>query len=97
MTQNFFITFIFIKTAKYTVPANYLKSLKTEEKLFTQTLFIRVLTFEKITGYMAYLKSSDEKYYEKMKEFLITEINKLNLNKNEEIEKLIRTLKLKNV
>lgn len=42
---------------------------------------------------MAYLKSSDEKYYEKMKEFLITEINKLNLNKNEEIEKLIRTLK----
>lgn len=56
-----------------------------------------MLTFEKITGYMAYLKSSDEKYYEKMKEFLITEINKLNLNKNEEIEKLIRTLKLKNV
>ena len=76
---------------------NYLKALKIEERLGTQTLFERKLTFQKVTGYMAYLKGTDEKYYEKMKEFLVSKINKLNLNRNEEIEKLSKVLKLKNV
>ena len=44
-----------------TILFNYLKSLKIEEKLGTQTLFERKLTFQKVTGYMAYLKSVDEK------------------------------------
>ena len=80
-----------------TILFNYLKSLKIEEKLGTQTLFERKLTFQKVTGYMAYLKSVDEKQYEKMKEFLVSKINKMNLNRNEEIEKLSKVLKLKNV
>ena len=36
-----------------------------------------------------------EKQYEKMKEFLVSKINKMNLNRNEEIEKLSKVLKLK--
>ena len=35
--------------------------------------------------------------YEKMKEYLASKINKFNLNTNEEIEKLAKVLKLKNL
>lgn len=76
---------------------NYLKSINIEQRLGTRTLFTRKITFETITGYMAYLKSTDENYYEKMKEYLASKINKFNLNTNEEIEKLAKVLKLKNL
>lgn len=76
---------------------NYLKSLNIEQRLGTNTLFTRKISFETITGYMAYLKSTDENYYEKMKEYLASKINKFNLNTNEEIEKLAKVLKLKNL
>lgn len=76
---------------------NYLKSINIEQRLGTRTLFTRKITFETITGYMAYLKSTDENYYEEMKEYLASKINKFNLNTNEEIEKLAKVLKLKNL
>lgn len=74
---------------------NYLKSLNIEQRLGTSTLFTRKISFETITGYMAYLKSTDENYYEKMKEYLASKINKFSLNTNEEIQKLIKVLNLK--
>jgi len=73
---------------------NYLKSVNIEERLGTATLFTRKITFEKITGYMAYLKNTDFKYYEKAKEYLASKINKFDLSRNEEIEKLIKVLNL---
>lgn len=75
---------------------NYLKSINIENKLGLNTLFERKITFQKITGYMSYLKSADNKYYEKMKEHIALKINKFNLAQNEEIQRLIKVLKLKN-
>ena len=76
---------------------NYLKSVNIEERLGTTALFERKITFERITGYMAYLKNTDEKFYERMKEYLVSKINKFDLSRQEEIEKLIKALKLKDL
>lgn len=74
---------------------NYLKSVNIEERLGTDILFNRKITLANITGYMAYLKSSDERYYNKMKEYLAAKINKFDLYNNKEIQRLISMLKLK--
>lgn len=76
---------------------NYLKSVNIEERLGTTALFERKITFDRITGYMAYLKNTDEKFYEQMKEYLVSKINKFDLSRQEEIEKLIKALKLKDL
>lgn len=74
---------------------NYLKSVNIEQRLGTEKLFERKITLEKIMGYFAYIKSCDEIYYNKAKEYLASKINKFDLSRNEEVEKLIKVLDLK--
>lgn len=96
LVNNKQVTFSHFKKSQFRAMIfNYLKSLNIEERLGTATLFERKITLEKIMGYFAYIKSCDEKYYEKAKEYLASKINKFDLSRHEEIEKLVKVLNLK--
>ncbi len=72
---------------------NYLKAIYLEERLGINSLFLKKTGYKEITGYLSYIKAVDSKYYEAMKKFIKTKINKFCIYNNAEIKKLRKIIK----
>jgi hypothetical protein len=74
---------------------NYLKAVYLEERLGVNALFKKKIGYKEITGYLAYIKATDRVFYESIKKFLISKINKFGIYDNEEIKKLRKIINRK--
>lgn len=72
---------------------NYLKSIYLEEKLGINTLFLKKIGYKEICGHLAYLKTTDYKFYLTMKDYLKTKIKKFGVSKNDEIKRIKKIIK----
>ena len=72
---------------------NYLKAVYLEERLGINSLFKKKIGFKEITGHLAYIKSTDKKFYTIIKKFLKLKINKFGIYNNDEIKKLRKIIK----
>ena len=72
---------------------NYLKAVYLEERLGINSLFKKRVGFKEISGYLAYIKMSDPKFYGIMKNFITSKADKFGLSKNKEVKKLTKMLK----
>ena len=72
---------------------NYLKAVYLEERLGINALFKKKTGCREVTGHLAYIKNSDTKFYETMKKYIKSKINKFGIYNNDEIKKLRKVLK----
>lgn len=72
---------------------NYLKAVYLEERLGINSLFKKRVGLKEVMGHLAYIKSTDEKFYETMKKFIKSKIRKFAIYNNDEIKKLKKVMK----
>ena len=71
---------------------NYLKAVYLEERLGINALFKKKIGYREVTGHLSYIKSSDMKFYETMKKYIKSKINKFGIYNNDEIKRLRKVI-----
>lgn len=72
---------------------NYLKAVYLEERLGINSLFKKKIGLKEVMGHLAYIKATDEKFYERMKKYLKSRIRHFALYNNNEIKQLKKLIK----
>ena len=76
---------------------NYLKSIFLEERLGVAHLFHKKINFDIVNGHLSYVKTTDYAFYKSMISYIKRNIVKFSIQKNEEVKKLMKILKITKV
>lgn len=76
---------------------NYLKSIFLEERLGVAHLFHKKIDFDTVNGHLSYIKTTDFAFYKSMISYIKRNIVKFSIQKNDEIKKLMKILKITKV
>ena len=76
------------KTAK--LPHNYLRATSQEQK--EKVVPLKKLDFDTVNGYLSYIRSVDSEFYNSMKIYIRYNISVMQINKNKEIKRLLKSI-----